>query len=177
MITLSHYAGFLKSVMFIDLEILMKIKGIVWLGTRTAQFEQMTNFCRDVMGLSQTFLEPGFAIFDLPNGDRLEVFGPQQPYNTFMTHPVAGFLVDDIEAARRDGSQRDRVHWTDRVRWRRLQMEPLPRARWICLRADLFDNTSICCGIIINTPHSLSTLQKRHHLFMDLFGLQRASVT
>ena len=78
----------------------MKIKGIVWLGTRTAQFEQMTNFCRDVMGLSQTLLEPGFAIFDLPNGDRLEVFGPQQPYNTFMTHPVAGFLVDDIEAAR-----------------------------------------------------------------------------
>ena len=78
----------------------MKIKGIVWLGTRTAQFEQMTDFCRNVMGLSQTFLEPGFAIFDLPNGDRLEVFGPQQSYNTFMTHPVAGFLVDDIEAAR-----------------------------------------------------------------------------
>jgi hypothetical protein len=78
----------------------MKIKGIVWLGTRTAQFEQMIDFCRDVMGLSQTFLEPGFAIFDLPNGDRLEVFGPQQSYNMFMTHPVAGFLVDDIEAAR-----------------------------------------------------------------------------
>ena len=78
----------------------MKIKGIVWLGTRTAQFEQMTDFCRDVMGLSQTFLEPGFAIFDLPNGDRLEIFGPQQSYNTFMTHPVVGFLVDDIEAAR-----------------------------------------------------------------------------
>ena len=78
----------------------MKIKGIVWLGTRTAQFERMTDFCRDVMGLSQTFLEPGFAIFDLPNGDRLEIFGPQQSYNTFMTHPVAGFLVDDIEAAR-----------------------------------------------------------------------------
>jgi hypothetical protein len=78
----------------------MKIKGIVWLGTRTDRFDQMTDFCREVMGLSQTLLEPGFAIFDLPNGDRLEVFGPQQSYNTFMTHPVAGFLVDDIEAAR-----------------------------------------------------------------------------
>jgi predicted enzyme related to lactoylglutathione lyase len=78
----------------------MKIKGIVWLGTRTDKFDQMTNFYQDVMGLSQTLLEPGFAIFDLPNGDRLEVFGPQQSYNTFFTHPVAGFLVDDIEAAR-----------------------------------------------------------------------------
>lgn len=78
----------------------MEIKGIVWLGTRTDRFDQMTDFCRDLLGLSQAFLEPGFAIFDLPNGDRLEVFGPQQSYNTFMTHPVAGFLVDDIGAAR-----------------------------------------------------------------------------
>jgi glyoxylase I family protein len=78
----------------------MKTKGIVWLGTRTDRFDQMTDFCRDVMGLSQTSLEPGFAIFDLPNGDRLEVFGSQHSYNTFFTHPVAGFLVDYIEAAR-----------------------------------------------------------------------------
>ena len=78
----------------------MKIKGIVWLGTRTDHFEQMTDFCRDVLGLSQTFIEPGFAIFDMPNGDRFEVFGPQQSLNTFMTHPVAGLLVDDIVAAR-----------------------------------------------------------------------------
>jgi hypothetical protein len=80
----------------------MKIKGIVWLGTRTAQFEQMTDFCREVMGLSQTFLEPGFAVFEMPNGDVFEVFGPQQSMNTFMEHPVAGFLVDDIEAAREE---------------------------------------------------------------------------
>jgi hypothetical protein len=61
---------------YLFLELLMKIKGIVWLGTRTDRFDQMTDFCREVMGLSQTLLEPGFAIFDLPNGDRLEVFGP-----------------------------------------------------------------------------------------------------
>jgi hypothetical protein len=60
----------------------------------------MTDFCRDVMGLEQTLLEPGFAVFDLPNGDRLEIFGPEEPANKFMTHPVAGFLVDDIVAAR-----------------------------------------------------------------------------
>lgn len=44
----------------------MKIKGIVWLGTRT------------------------------------EVFADDSPYNTFFTNPVAGFLVDDIEAARQE---------------------------------------------------------------------------
>lgn len=37
---------------------------------------------------------------DLPNGDWLEVFGADSPYNTFFTNPVAGFLVDDIHAAR-----------------------------------------------------------------------------
>ena len=35
---------------------------------------------------------------DLPNGDWLEVFGADSPYNTFFTNPVAGFLVDDIHA-------------------------------------------------------------------------------
>jgi glyoxalase/bleomycin resistance protein/dioxygenase superfamily protein len=78
----------------------MKIKGIIWLGTRTDQFSQMTDFCRDLLGLKQTLLEPGFAIFDLPNGDRLEIFGPEESANSFMTHPVAGFLVDDIVTAR-----------------------------------------------------------------------------
>jgi hypothetical protein len=78
----------------------MKVKGIVWLGTRTNQFDQMTDFCQNLLGLSQRLLETGFAVFEMPNGDLFEVFGPQQPMNTFMDHPVAGFLVDDIEAAR-----------------------------------------------------------------------------
>jgi len=78
----------------------MKVKGIVWLGTRTDRFEQMTAFCRDLLGLSQRVSEPGFAVFDMPDGDLFEVFGSEQSMNTFMEHPVAGFLVDDIEAAR-----------------------------------------------------------------------------
>ena len=78
----------------------MKIKGIVWLGTRTDRFEQMTDFCSKLLGLSQKSLEPGFAVYELPNGDVFEVFGPDSSFNEFMTHPVAGFLVDDILAAR-----------------------------------------------------------------------------
>ena len=78
----------------------MNVKGIVWLGTRTERFDQMTEFCRTILGLSQKSSEPGFAVFEMPNGDLFEVFGSDQSMNEFMTHPVAGFLVDDIEAAR-----------------------------------------------------------------------------
>jgi hypothetical protein len=78
----------------------MKVKGLVWLGTRTAQFQPMLDFCQNVLGLAPNHIEPGFAILDMLNGDRFEIFGPDSSYNTFMTHPVVGFLVDDIVEAR-----------------------------------------------------------------------------
>ena len=67
----------------------------------------MNAFCRDLLGLSQRLLEPGFAVYELPNGDLFEVFGPDSSYNEFMTHPVAGFLVDDIVAARAEMEAKD----------------------------------------------------------------------
>ena len=78
----------------------MEVKGIVWLGTRTSNFDAMLNLYRDVMGLPVTHDEPGFVVMELPNGDLVEIFGDDSPYNIFFTHPVAGFLVDDIAAAR-----------------------------------------------------------------------------
>ena len=84
----------------------MNVKGIVWLGTRTERFDQMTEFCRTVLGLSQRSIEPGFAVFEMPNDDLFEVFGSDQSMNEFMTHPVAGFLVDDIAAARAEMEER-----------------------------------------------------------------------
>src|SRR5262245_5330126 len=78
----------------------MKIKGLIWLGTRTSKFDEMLNMYKNVMGLSITHQEPGFVVMDLPNGDRVELFGDTSSYNTFFTGPVAGFLVDDINAAR-----------------------------------------------------------------------------
>ena len=78
----------------------MKIKAIVWLGTRTSNFEAMVNLYQNIMGLDLVHQEPGFVVLDLPNGDRVEVFGNESSYNTFFTNPVAGFLVDDIHAAR-----------------------------------------------------------------------------
>jgi hypothetical protein len=78
----------------------MKVKGFVWLGTQTQQFHPMVDFCRTVLGLSQTSSEDGMAVFQLPDGDLFEVFDAQVFTDEFMTHPVAGFLVDDIDGAR-----------------------------------------------------------------------------
>ena len=78
----------------------MKVKGLVWLGTRTANFDTMVKMYTSLMGLDIVHQEPGFVVMDLPNGDRVEVFGDDSPHNTFFTAPVAGFLVDDIVSAR-----------------------------------------------------------------------------
>jgi catechol 2,3-dioxygenase-like lactoylglutathione lyase family enzyme len=78
----------------------MKVKGMIWLGTRTANLDAMVNMYTSVMGLEIVHQEPGFVVMDLPNGDRVEVFGTDSPYSTFFTSPVAGFLVEDIVSAR-----------------------------------------------------------------------------
>lgn len=78
----------------------MKVKGIAWLGTRTSKFDAMLNMYHHVMGLPLAHQEPGFVVMELPNGDLVEIFADDSPHNTFFIHPVAGFLVDDISAAR-----------------------------------------------------------------------------
>ena len=57
----------------------MKVKGIIWLGTRTHRFEQMTDFCRDLLGLSQTLLEPGLQSLIYPTGTGLKSLVPKNP--------------------------------------------------------------------------------------------------
>ena len=78
----------------------MKVKRIAWLGTRTSHFDEMVDLYRNIMGFEVAHQERGFVVMNLPNGDRVEVFGDESAYNTFFTNPVAGFLVDDIGAAR-----------------------------------------------------------------------------
>ncbi len=57
-------------------------------------------FFRDVLGLRLELDRPGFWMLKLPDGSKVEVFGPDSPINRhFTTGPVAGFLVDDVQAA------------------------------------------------------------------------------
>ena len=80
---------------------MVKIVGLGWLETRTDAYEELVRFYRDGMGLPLDHSEPDFAIFRLPDGSRVEVFGPSDSeHRHFSTGPVAGFVVEDIDAAR-----------------------------------------------------------------------------
>jgi catechol 2,3-dioxygenase-like lactoylglutathione lyase family enzyme len=79
----------------------MEPKGLVWLGTRTRNFDDTVRFFGDTLGPRKSHEEPDFTVFRLPNGDKVEVFGPgDREHEHFDTGPVAGFLVDDVREAR-----------------------------------------------------------------------------
>ncbi len=81
----------------------MDVKSIRWIGTRTNKFEEMVWFYKEVLKLPQSYSEEGLAAFDLPNGDRAEVFASDYPdHSHFITGPVGGFEVGDIEAAKKE---------------------------------------------------------------------------
>ena len=78
------------------------VEGLVWVGTRTERYKEMVTFYRDVLRLSLEHEDGEFAVFRLPDGSKAEVFGPSDTEHThFSTGPVAGFLVDDVEDARK----------------------------------------------------------------------------
>jgi catechol 2,3-dioxygenase-like lactoylglutathione lyase family enzyme len=78
----------------------MEVTGLSWVGTRTSEFGPMASFLKDVFGLSPSIDEEGFAVFPLPNGDKVEVFGADDEHHRFFTTgPVVGFRVADVAAA------------------------------------------------------------------------------
>jgi catechol 2,3-dioxygenase-like lactoylglutathione lyase family enzyme len=78
----------------------MRIIKLAWVGTRTDNAEATVAFFHEVLGLRLKLEHPGFWILKLPDGSKVEVFGPDSPINRhFTTGPVAGFLVDDVHGA------------------------------------------------------------------------------
>ena len=79
----------------------MNVRAIVWMGVQTERFEEMQAFMRALLGAPPPVAEPGFALWALPSGDLVELFAEgRKP--AFGTGPVVGFLVDDLEASRRE---------------------------------------------------------------------------
>jgi hypothetical protein len=76
----------------------MRIKVIVWLGTRTERFDEMREFFLKITGVAPRD-EPGLASFDLAGRDRIEVFDTAVG-ESYMVAPVVGLLVDDVATAR-----------------------------------------------------------------------------
>lgn len=77
----------------------MQVLGLVWLGTRTAEYAATVGFFRDVIGLEVQLSEPDFSVLNVPDGATVEVFAPASDWNRHLTHPVAGFLVSDLQTA------------------------------------------------------------------------------
>jgi catechol 2,3-dioxygenase-like lactoylglutathione lyase family enzyme len=78
----------------------MRIIKLAWLGTRTENADLTVAFFREVLGLRLELDLPGFWMLKLPDGSKVEVFGPDSAVNRhFTTGPVAGFLVDDVHSA------------------------------------------------------------------------------
>jgi catechol 2,3-dioxygenase-like lactoylglutathione lyase family enzyme len=78
----------------------MRIIKLAWVGARTDNAEPTVAFFRDVLGLRLELDRRGFWMLKLPDGSKVEVFGPDSPINRhFTTGPVAGFLVDDVHSA------------------------------------------------------------------------------
>lgn len=99
----------------------MRVRRIAWLGTRTEKFHETTAFFRDVLGIPVRYEEPGFAMLQLPSGERdfIEIFAPGAPGGElYDTGPVAGLLVDDVEDARAELEAAgvavlDETHWLE----------------------------------------------------------------
>lgn len=78
----------------------MKVHGVVWVGTRTAAFDQTLTFFRDVIGIDLQLVEADFGWSRMPDTSQFEIFGPSDRHHPyFTTGPVPEFLVDDIAAA------------------------------------------------------------------------------
>jgi catechol 2,3-dioxygenase-like lactoylglutathione lyase family enzyme len=77
----------------------MRVRTIAWVGTRTDDPEAMVDLLREVLGIPLDHGDGGMWALRLPDGSKVEVFGPDSDNAHFTTGPVPGFLVDDVDAA------------------------------------------------------------------------------
>jgi Glyoxalase/Bleomycin resistance protein/Dioxygenase superfamily len=83
----------------------VEVKGIRWLGVGTERVSRMRSFAIDVLGFQVEGEDTEYFVeLAMGDGAKLELFGPAAVADSpwlFESNPVvAGFLVDDIEAAR-----------------------------------------------------------------------------
>jgi hypothetical protein len=83
----------------------VEVKGIRWLGVATDKVSSMRSFATEVLGLHVVGEDTeDFVELATRDGSKVELFGPaaraDSPEQFESNAIVAGFLVDDIEAAR-----------------------------------------------------------------------------
>jgi len=76
----------------------VKLLKIGWVETRTENPEATADFFERVLGLRFSHGGEGVWVFQLPDGSKVEVFGPSENEH-FTTGPVVEFVIDDVAAA------------------------------------------------------------------------------
>lgn len=99
----------------------MEVKGIRWLGVGTERVSLMRSFAIDVLGLRVVGEDTEhFVELAMGDGTKLEFFGSAATADSpwlFESNPVvAGFLVDDIEAARDELARTPKVELLGELR-------------------------------------------------------------
>lgn len=78
----------------------MQVKGISWVGVGTDSFDASLRFFTDILGLTAKIVDPhGVAMFQVGDGQLLELFGPGTGGRALTSPPVIAFEVDDVPAA------------------------------------------------------------------------------
>ncbi|MEV6348142.1 hypothetical protein [Actinoplanes sp. NPDC051851] len=80
----------------------MRVRAISWVGVKTDSYQSMRDFFAGVAGLPLDYERPDFAVFRLPSGDKIEVFGPESsdpPEQFAVEKVVASLLVENIDEA------------------------------------------------------------------------------
>jgi hypothetical protein len=83
----------------------MNVLGIAWVGVAIDDVDTLLPLFRDVLGLRVEITRAHFVKLQTEDGDIVELFGSggKQPHEQFAANAiVAGFLVEDIVAARQE---------------------------------------------------------------------------
>lgn len=77
----------------------MKVLSLKVLGVSTEKYDEMIAMLSGALGLKKVSAEEEFSAFETEDGDIVEVFRKGSPGAHQVSSPVAGFLVDDMDAA------------------------------------------------------------------------------
>jgi len=91
----------------------MRVLGYTWAGVRTADLKSAALFFGDVLGLSVLHEGKAMVQFEMPSGQLLEIFSPENRYYPLHARPVLAFQVDDVRAARDEMKSRGVEFVTD----------------------------------------------------------------
>lgn len=77
------------------------VRGVGFVGMRTAQLDPMVRLLRDGVGMPVVREGDDLVGFALADGTVVELYGPGDSFHAFFTTgPVVGFRVDDFDATR-----------------------------------------------------------------------------